>query len=60
MSFKRTKKKLGVTAKGSAPTNQDLYKEVTAEAKRKFDKWPSFYASSWVKGEYKRRGGKYN
>lgn len=59
MSFKRTKEKLGVTSKGTAPVDPELYKEVTAEAKQKFDKWPSFYASSWLKGEYKRRGGKY-
>jgi len=43
----------------SEPTNKKLYAKVKAEAKRKFDVWPSAYASSWLVKEYKRRGGKY-
>ena len=39
--------------------DQGLYERVVADAKRKFDVWPSIPASSWVVAEYKRRGGKY-
>ena len=41
------------------PTNMDLYNQVKKEAKLKFKKWPSAYASGWLVKEYKRRGGKY-
>ena len=44
--FSKIKKKVGKTSDGSVPTNQDLYKRVKAEAKRKFDRYPSAYASS--------------
>ena len=50
-----TKRKSG----GATPTNKALYARVKAEAKRKFDVWPSAYASGWLTKEYKRRGGKY-
>jgi len=43
----------------SKPANMKLYNKVKAEAKRKFNVWPSAYASGWVVQEYKRRGGKY-
>lgn len=56
---KALKKKAGRTADGSIPTNQELYKRVKAEAKRKFDRYPSAYASSWIVREYKKRGGGY-
>ena len=46
-------------AKSPEPTNKALYNRVTAAAKKKFDVWPSAYASSWVVKEYKKRGGKY-
>jgi len=46
-------------AKSPEPTNKALYSRVTAAAKKKFDVWPSAYASSWVVKEYKKRGGKY-
>ncbi len=36
-----------------------LYSRVKAEAKRKFDVWPSAYASAWLTKEYKKRGGGY-
>jgi hypothetical protein len=42
------------------PTNMKLYNKVKAEAKRKFDVYPSIYANSWLVGEYKKRGGKYS
>ena len=41
------------------PTDKELYARVVAEAKRKFDTYPSAYANGWVVQEYKRRGGKY-
>ena len=41
------------------PLNITLYNKVKKEAKRKFDVWPSAYASSWLVREYKKRGGKY-
>ena len=40
--------------------NKTLYKAVVEEAKEKFDRWPSAYASMWVQREYQRRGGEYN
>jgi len=58
--FSKIKKKVGKTADGSVPTNQELYKRVKAEAKRKFDRYPSAYASSWIVKTYKARGGKYS
>lgn len=45
--------------KMSEPTNKKLYAKVKAAAKKKFDVWPSAYASSWLVREYKKRGGKY-
>lgn len=47
-------------AKSPKPTNMKLYNSVKAQAKKKFDVWPSAYASSWLVKEYKRRGGKYS
>ena len=45
---------------GPKPTNPSLYSRVKSEAKRKFDVWPSAYASAWLTKEYKKRGGKYS
>jgi hypothetical protein len=45
--------------KGS-PSDKELYERVKAEAKRKFDVYPSAVANAWVVAEYKRRGGKYS
>lgn len=45
--------------KSPTPTNKALYNRVVAEAKRKFDKWPSAYASGYVVRQYKKRGGGY-
>ena len=47
--------------KTSSPTpkNKALYSRVKSEAKRKFDVWPSAYASAWLTREYKKRGGTY-
>ena len=41
------------------PSDKELYARVVAEAKRKFDVYPSAYANGWVVQEYKRRGGTY-
>ena len=43
----------------NVPVDADLYRRVIAEAKKKFDVYPSAYANGWVVQEYKRRGGKY-
>jgi hypothetical protein len=40
--------------------NKTVYKKVKKEAKAKFDRYPSLYASSWITREYKKRGGKYH
>lgn len=42
------------------PTNKALYKKVLAEAKKKFDVYPSAYANSWVSHHFKSLGGKYS
>jgi hypothetical protein len=39
--------------------NKTLYKRIVREAKKKFDTWPSVYASMYVQAEYQRRGGEY-
>lgn len=41
------------------PTNPKLWSQVKAQAKRKFDVWPSAYASGWAAAQYKRKGGKW-
>lgn len=43
----------------NVPTNKKLYARVKAEAKRKFDRWPSAYGSAWLVKTYKKRGGTY-
>ena len=43
----------------SIPTNKALYAKVKAEAKRKFDVYPSAYANAWLVKTYKKRGGGY-
>jgi hypothetical protein len=44
----------------ATPTNKALYNRVKNEAKKKFKKWPSAYASAWLVKTYKARGGKYS
>ena len=46
--------------KSPTPTNKKLYAKVKAEAKKKFDVWPSAYGSAWLTKTYKARGGKYS
>lgn len=41
----------------STPNNPGLWSRVIAEAKRKFDVYPSAYANAWAAKEYKSRGG---
>jgi len=55
-----SKKKKPAAKKGKAvPTNPALYARVKAEAKRKFDVYPSAYANGWLVRTYKKRGGGY-
>ena len=42
------------------PTNKKLYAQKKAQAKKKFDVWPSAYASAWLTKEYKKAGGTYS
>ena len=46
-------------SKANIPNDPKLYARVKAEAKRKFDVYPSAYANGWLVQEYKRRGGTY-
>lgn len=57
--FKKLKSMLGKTSNGSVPTNKELYSKVKSEAKQKFDRFPSAYASAWIVKTYKKRGGNY-
>ncbi len=36
-----------------------LYEKVLKEARKKFKRFPSIYASSWIVSQYKKRGGTY-
>jgi len=54
-----TKKRKSTKKSGSKPTNTALYAKVKAEAKRKFDVYPSAYANAWLVRTYKKRGGGY-
>lgn len=52
----------GGSAKSKTPSNVTkpaLYARVKAEAKRKFDVYPSAYANAWLVKTYKKRGGGY-
>lgn len=41
------------------PTDIQLYNRVKNIARKKFERYPSAYASNWIVREYKKRGGKY-
>jgi hypothetical protein len=45
--------------KANVPTDPALYARVKAEARAKFDVYPSAYANAWLVREYKKRGGGY-
>ena len=53
--IKSKKKKAG----SATPKNKALYARVKAEAKKKFDVYPSAYANAWLVRTYKKRGGTY-
>ena len=55
-----TKKKKSANKSVSKPSNPSLYASVKAEAKRKFDVYPSAYANAWLVKTYKKRGGGYS
>jgi hypothetical protein len=55
MAFDKIKKAVSK----NKPSNPKLYSQVKAEAKKKFDRWPSAYGSACLVKEYKRRGGGY-
>ena len=42
------------------PNNMKLYNQKKAEAKKKFDVWPSAYGSAWLTKAYKAAGGTYS
>ena len=50
---------INVGGEGSEPSDTDLYNRVKAEARQKFDVYPSAVANAWVVREYKKRGGTY-
>ena len=56
----KTKKKKSAKKSGSKPSNPSLCASVKAEAKRKFDVYPSAYANAWLVKTYKKRGGGYS
>lgn len=43
----------------NVPTNPDLYARIKAQARQKFNVYPSAYANAWLVREYKKRGGGY-
>ena len=53
------KKDGAIELKSAIPTDAALYARVKAEAKAKFDVYPSAYANAWLVREYKKRGGGY-
>ena len=40
--------------------NKELYQQVKTDAKNKFKRFPSAYASMWIQREYKKRGGEFS
>ena len=54
------KKKKAKKSKGkNVPANPELYARTKADAKKKFDVYPSAYANAWLVKTYKKRGGGY-
>lgn len=43
--------------KKNVPKNPGLWSRVKAEAKQKFDVYPSAYANAWAAKKYKASGG---
>lgn len=44
-------------AEKSKPNNPKLWASKIAQAKKKFDVYPSAYANAWAAKEYKKAGG---
>ena len=59
MAPKAPKKSKSKSKKSPKPTNPALYSRVKAEAKKKFNVYPSAYANAWLVRTYKKRGGTY-
>ena len=59
MSRSRSKRRRRKSPVSPRPSDVRLYKRIVKEAQRRFQVWPSAYASGWVVAEYKRRGGTY-
>ena len=59
MAPRAPKKPKAKSKKSPKPTNPALYARVKAEAKKKFDVYPSAYANAWLVRTYKKRGGGY-
>jgi hypothetical protein len=51
------KKKKKSSKKKNIPTNKKLWSRAKAEAKKRFDIYPSIYANSWAAKWYKGKGG---
>ena len=59
-SMRPKKKKKAKKSKGkNVPANPELYSRTKADAKKKFDVYPSAYANAWLVKTYKKRGGTY-
>jgi hypothetical protein len=56
---RQDKKPINVSTDVEKASRNVLYARVKAEAKRKFDVYPSAYANAWLVREYKKRGGGY-
>ena len=56
---RKAPKKPSKKSKRKKKKNAALYARVKAEAKRKFDVYPSAYANAWLVRTYKKRGGTY-
>ena len=59
LSAAQYKKTLQLKVYESKCKNQPLFKRIKAEAKKKFNPYPSAKAYAWIRKEYKKRGGKY-
>ncbi len=62
ISIRLAKKKKKSKYKGTSnnvPTNMALYNRCKAQAKKKFDVWPSAYGSAYLTKLYKSKGGTY-
>jgi hypothetical protein len=47
----------GIDEGENAPTNPSLWSRAKAQAKKKFDVYPSAYANAWASKWYKSKGG---